>query len=130
MLAISRKDGQTVIAGNVVIGIHQSKRGRCRIWIQAPPARPSSAGSLSSCPAWQARPSSPSFKRSLNPARTSEAFTFHNFRYLNPLETTLSIAYTRHGGGLSYPPGSGRISQLEGPNSQQLGNDPETPSGL
>ena len=50
MLAISRKDGQTVIAGNVVIGIHQSKRGRCRIWIQAPPGTPIIRGELVELP--------------------------------------------------------------------------------
>ena len=50
MLAISRKDGQTVIAGDVVIGIHQSKRGRCRIWIQAPPGTPIIRGELVELP--------------------------------------------------------------------------------
>ena len=50
MLAISRKDGQTVIAGDVVIGIHQSKRGRVRIWIQAPPGTPIIRGELMELP--------------------------------------------------------------------------------
>jgi sRNA-binding carbon storage regulator CsrA len=50
MLALSRKDGETVIAGDVVIGIHESKRGRVRIWIQAPPGTPIIRGELIELP--------------------------------------------------------------------------------
>ena len=39
-------------------------------------------------------------------------------------------SYTRHGGALSYPPRSGRISRPKAANSQQLGNDPKASSGL
>jgi sRNA-binding carbon storage regulator CsrA len=50
MLAISRKDGQTIVVGDSVIGIHQSKRGRVRIWIQAPPGTPIIRGELVELP--------------------------------------------------------------------------------
>jgi carbon storage regulator CsrA len=50
MLALSRKDGETVVIGDVTIGIQQAKRGKVRIWIDAPAGQPIRRGELLELP--------------------------------------------------------------------------------
>ena len=46
MLVLLRKDGQTIIVGDVVIALNQARRGRAKISIDAPAGTPIVRGEL------------------------------------------------------------------------------------